>query len=426
MASVETLPNGRRKVRFRDYRGNERALAVGKIPKRAAESAAKHIQGLVNAKIGGLPPEPDHMKWAADQKPRIVDYLAGLELIPPRVATEPEPEPDPVPMLGAWFDQYINGRRKIADSTKTTWKRAKRLAVNHFGNDRPIDQITIADALEWFEKMQDTHAENTARKMIGITRQVFRRAVKAELITNNPFNDDELPVTIGAKEKQYIELSVIADLVKVLPSTEWKAVVVLARVAGLRTPSEPSSLKWCDIDWENNRMAVQDLKRKKTKSIPLFPDVRKVLEDLLEVTGGGEYVLRALREKSGNWGTPPEKMMTRAGIKPWPALFNSLRSSASIDVEREYGSTAENEWIGHSEHVSLKHYRRTTETDYAAAVASSPKMDTRMDTNLHELERTMDTEQVLKRREPVVNPYKTSVLANSPKRSRWSLQDSNL
>jgi hypothetical protein len=44
-----------------------------------------------------------------------------------------------------------------------------------------------------------------------------------------------------------------------------------------------------------------------------------------------------------------QKMMERAGLKPGPAVFKSLRSSALIDVEREFGSTAENEWIGHGD-----------------------------------------------------------------------------
>ena len=78
MASVN-YRNNRAEVRFYDHRGRRRTVALGKIPKWAAESAATHVQGLVNSKIGGLQANAENVKWARDQRPRIVDYLAMLE-----------------------------------------------------------------------------------------------------------------------------------------------------------------------------------------------------------------------------------------------------------------------------------------------------------------------------------------------------------
>ena len=379
MASVQTYSKGRRRVRFRDHQDNERSLALGKIPMRAARSAADHIQALVNAKGGGFQPDAEHVKWAGEQKNRRIDSLADLGLIPERKKPAAEKKQKTAPTLGDWFDVYI-ATRNASESTKTVWKRAKRLAGEYFTLDRRIDQIKVVDAFAWFESIQKTKSDNTARKMVGVTRRVFKHAVKAEIIPSNPFHDDELPVTVGAREKRYIDHSVIREVLNILPSAEWKAVVVLARIGGLRVQSEAPLLKWSDVDWSANRIAVFSPKTKKARQVPLFPDVRQALEDLLPITGDGEYVLRVLREKSTNWRTPLEKMLTRAGIDPWPSLFNALRSSAAIDIRREYGMAEVVEWVGHSEAVALKHYQRSIDADFTPAASGAPKLVTQLDT----------------------------------------------
>ena len=363
MAAIEKYGRDRYRIRFYDHRNDRRTITVGKIPKRAAQSAAGHIQALVNARKGGLEPDSPAVKWAGNQSPRIIDALAELELITGRSKKEPEKE---IPTLSDWFTSYIE-KRKGADSSKRIWTQARKKAEEHFGRSRPIDQITVGEALEWYESMQKDLAEATCRKTISISRQVFKRAVKSGILTVNPFNDDELPVAIGAKEKPYIDVRLIEQVLKILSSAEWRAVVVLARYGGLRVQSEVPGMKWSDIDWDNNRFAFYSPKTKTVRQVPLFPSIREALEELQPITGEGEYVLRALRTKSKNWRTPLEKMLKRAGIQPWPAMFNSLRSSAAIDVCREYGMAAVVEWIGHSEAVSLKHYQRTIDSDFQRA-----------------------------------------------------------
>lgn len=366
--------NGRAEVRFYDHTGIRRQVALGKIPKRSAESAANHIQALVGARAGGLSPNPENVVWAADQRPRIVSYLAGLGLIPqPEAAPEPEPEPAVVvPTLTEWFDRYI-ANRPGSESSRKVWTRAKQQAVRHFGADRPIDKITTGDAVDWFESMQRGKkklAATTARKMVGVARQVFKRAVKAGHIAVNPFHDDELPTSITHREKEYVDLPTIQSVLKVLPSAEWRAVIVFARFAGMRVQSELPLLKWVDIDEQENRFVVYSPKTKRTRRVPLFPEIRQALDDLRPITGDSEFVLRSLREKSNNWRTPLEKMLTRAGITPWAPLFNCLRSSAEIDIARQHGLQCATEWVGNSVQVAMRHYVRSTSEDFSRAAGA--------------------------------------------------------
>jgi integrase len=370
MASA-SFRNGRAEIRFRDVSGIQRQIAFGELPKRAAESAANHIQALVNSAIGGLSPNPENVVWASKQRFRIVSYLAELGLIPkPEAIEEPTPKPvKVVPTVEEWFARYIENRPG-SDGSRKVWNRARQQAVKFFGADRPIDAITSGDAVDYFEKMQRGKgklAATTARKMIGVARQVFKRALKAGHITTNPFHDDELPTSISDREKDYIDLPTIQSVLAVLNSAEWKAVIVFARFAGMRVQSELPLLKWSDIDEAQNRFTVYSPKTKKTRRVPLFPEIRAALDDLRPITGDSEFVLKSLRTKSSNWRTPLEKMLIREGITPWAPLFNCLRSSAEIDIARRFGVVAATEWVGNSVQVAMKHYLKTTAEDFKLA-----------------------------------------------------------
>ena len=373
--ATASIRNGRAEVRFYDHMGIRRQLAFGELTKRLAESAAKHIQQLVNSKIGGGQTDAEHIRWATEQRPRIVDYLASLDLIP-KPERIPEPEPAKIiPTVDKWFLRYIENRPG-SDGSRKVWNRARQQAVKFFGADRPIDSITSGDAVDYFEKMQRGKgklAATTARKMIGVARQVFKRALKAGHVTTNPFHDDELPTSISEREKDYIDLPTIQSVLAILNSAEWRAVIIFARYAGMRVQSELPLLKWADIDEEQNLFAIYSPKTKKTRRVPLFPEIRTALDDLRPITGDSEFVLRSLREKSSNWRTPLGKMLKRAGIKPWAPLFNCLRSSAEIDIARRFGVVAATEWVGNSVQVAMKHYLRTTADDFKRASDFAPK-----------------------------------------------------
>ena len=131
MASVQTYSKGRRRVRFRDHRDNERSLALGKIPMRAARSAADHIQALVNAKGGGFQPDAEHVKWAGEQRNRVIDSLADLGLIPERKKPAAEKKQKSIMHMQAMHTQYrvTQASRVAADAAASLARtRARRAA----------------------------------------------------------------------------------------------------------------------------------------------------------------------------------------------------------------------------------------------------------------------------------------------------------
>ncbi len=277
MAQVEDLPGGRRRVRFYDHNRIRRAIALGKVPRRTADMAADHIEGLVNAKRGGYQAEGAHAAWAGKQLAAVKKSLIRYGLIPPDAAGEPPQATKLAPTIEAWFEQYIVNRPG-SDGSRKVWRRSKNLAVKFFGRNKRIDAITTGDALDWFESMQRGSgklAPTTARKMVGVARQVFKRALKSKLITENPFVDDELPTSIASRDKDYVDVRTIESVLRILPSAEWRAVIRFARFAGMRVQSELPLLKWVDVDEQENCFSVYSPKTKRTRRVPLFPEIRR-------------------------------------------------------------------------------------------------------------------------------------------------------
>ena len=166
---------------------------------------------------------------------------------------------------------------------------------------------------------------------------------------------------------------------------EWRVIFALARYGGLRTPSETLSLRWQDINWESGRIVVTSPKTehhegRATRVIPMFPELRAVLSEALEAAGdGAEYVLashrlRALTAKGWrgcNLRTHAERLIRRAGIAPWPRLFNSLRASRETELAKEYPIHVVTAWMGNTPKIALKHYLMTTDADFERAAKSA-------------------------------------------------------
>ena len=57
-----------------------------------------------------------------------------------------------------------------------------------------------------------------------------------------------------------------------------------------------------------------------SRVIPLFPELRTLLEDELELTGDGPHVLPSRIRSHANPGTMLRKIIKRTGLKVWPKL----------------------------------------------------------------------------------------------------------
>jgi hypothetical protein len=73
------------------------------------------------------------------------------------------------------------------------------------------------------------------------------------------------------------------------------------------------------------------------------------------------------KHERSNLRTQLCKIIKRAGLKPWPKLFQNLRSTRQTELAEEYPAHVVCDWIGNSQAVAAKHYLQTTDEHFAKA-----------------------------------------------------------
>ena len=164
-------------------------------------------------------------------------------------------------------------------------------------------------------------------------------------------------------------------------NSRMNLIFALSGYGGLRCPSEHLALRWCDVDWARSRIRIPSPKTEHhpggdSRVIPLFPELLPILREAFEqAEPGTEYVVTRYRDATQNLRTQLERIIRRAGVKPWPKLFQNLRSTRESELARTWPLHVVTKWIGNSQFVALKHYLQVTDDDYERAASASDRAD---------------------------------------------------
>ena len=63
---------------------------------------------------------------------------------------------------------------------------------------------------------------------------------------------------------------------------------------------------------------------------------------------GTEFVIRRYRCDKSNLRTQFMRILTKAGVTPWPKLFVNLRATRATELREEFPGHVVDSWIGHS------------------------------------------------------------------------------
>jgi integrase len=381
MASLRLECNGRRKgwrVQFYDENRKKRSIWLGDIPKHDAESWRVHVSHLAASKTSGAVIQLHTGRWIAELTIPMRAKLdtAGLIVVP-----KADDSPWTVEKL---CDTYIDSRKSIADRTRTKLEQVKNGLIEHFGANREILSITQADAEAWREWLASSSnrrnkntkklAEATVRRRTGIAKEFARFAVKAKKMIDNPFAHLSSG-NKGNEERQFfIDRASIDKLIDKAPCAEWRAILALSRFGGIRCPSETMALLWADVDFVNSRIVIRENKTK-SRVLPMFPELRPALEDLLNSLDKKpspiDYVIATKRGSESYMRTMLSKIMRRAGVTPWPRLFQNMRATRETELLAIFPCKDVYDWIGNSHAVAMKHYAMATTTSFEAAIRGS-------------------------------------------------------
>jgi integrase len=337
-----------------------KSIHLGRINATQAKWIGDRIEELRLASMLNVSPSQKALDWANGSS--LLPKLTELGLVrKPKIDSK---------SIADWWDVYINSRTDLAAGSLKGWQTAKVHAVAFFGSE-PMASINVMEAKQVVRDLSARYASTHAKKIVERISAVFQSAVDAGQISENPFKGVGVK---GAKHKEeskfYLEKSIADKVLEKCQIPELRVLFALARYGGLRTPTEPISLTWTNVDFTKQRMTFTDSKKKKPRTTPLFLEVETELLALRKLAPlDQEFVIdRARASAATTWRKWLLDAILEAGLSGWPSLWTNLRASCRTDLERKFPPHVCNAWLGHDSKTAAKHYLMVTEEDFARAV----------------------------------------------------------
>ena len=336
-------------------------------------------------------PYEETSRWVGDLPDKLHRKLSSpaVGLTDARQSAEPPTVPT---TLGPFLDHLFAGKVHDKKSgTLTQYRLVRKTLVAYFGEEKPLLEITQADADIWRAWLTRSKrnggaglADNTARRRAGRAKQFFDEAVRGRVLATSPFGDmSGVSVRPNRSRDFHVTRAMAASVLTACPDNEWRLLFALSRYGGLRCPSEHLALHWGDIDWERGRIIVTSPKTehhagKESRVIPLFPELLPYLQAVWNeaaerIDAKTERIselpiITRYRDSNSNLRTQLVRIIKRAGLQPWPKLFQNLRATRETEMNERFPIHVAARWIGHSVRVASENYLQVTEKHFETAL----------------------------------------------------------
>ena len=373
MASI-TNSNGLKTIQFKYSTGGKRySIRLGKLDMKQAQKIAVKVEELLACKETALPWSMELTSWINAIGEDLTESLVKVKLLPTLKNNA---------KLEVFTREYIEGQKSSKATTRRALLTVALRIIDYFGSDCKMKDVTSADADNFKIHLQGKYSQATVGRTIRAASQFFRAAMRAGLTSRNVFTDVKAPSEKNKNRQFFIDRPMLDKLFDACPDHQWRMIIALSRLGGLRNPSEVLLLKWTDIDWAKGKFLVHSPKTehhegKDQRFVPLFPVLKEILEEGFHLAKDGEvFVIGRYRDACQNLRTTFQKIIQRAGLLPWPKLFTNLRSSRSTELARNgcpmHLITA---WIGNSEKIQNDHYLQVNDTDFDNAYTYEPSKE---------------------------------------------------
>ena len=357
MSSISTNKKNRtRRLMFQVNKGGRRCqMYLGRIPKKQAEAIRRGVDSLIAAKRSKSSIDAETADWLASIDPKIREDLVRHGLAEPGAARLDL-------TLGELVTQFYESQA-VKQATVAAYKQATNSLLGHLGAGSLVRGLESQQLEGWHKALHSSGlAQATVTKRVNIAKAVFSRAINWGVIEKCPLRHVKRGTQVNPARLQYVPREVVDSVLAACPNDESRLIVVLARYAGLRCPTEMVSLYWGDIDFDRSVIRIRSSKlaaygQKGVRDIPISPEVRVALLKV-GIGGDGERVVPRIASASTNVRTMLIAAIKLAGVKQWPRLLQNLRASCEMDWADMAGHHAAAAWIGHSLEVSAKHYVR--------------------------------------------------------------------
>ena len=377
-------------IQFTDQDKKRQTIRLGICTKEIASEHKTLVEDLLSAKLSGFSMAPRVAEKVANLEPVYRAKYIKVGLLPSDgyvVRTKKELK------LGKFLENYFKARSSdLKKSSQVAMGHTKNRLIEFFGENRAVNSITANDAREfrvWLasankrDKDDDGKAKplsaNTIRRRTGFCKQIFSQAVTDGIIQRNPFAGMAASVRSNKERTHYVPLPTINRVLKFAPNAKWKAMIVLARVAALRVPSELAGLKWEHIRFEEKRILIVDSSKnqrhanRQLRKIPMMPILEEHLAAWRNECEPGDEVFPGLSGET-NLRTTLQKILVKAGVSQWPKLWQNLRASGCTDFARTLQPHVAAAICGHTVQIAQEHYWQVADTDLDSVITQAITM----------------------------------------------------
>ena len=367
MASICTDAGGLRRIAFVDAQGRRRSLRLGRISKKDVEWMLPRVQALINCTKSTRPPTPELMKWVAELPPKTQQKLKKLGLIDAASMTV---------TLGELVEKFI-ALQDVKPATLAAYRQTTGSLLDVLGEGTPIVKITTADADRWRKAQASSGlAPATVAKRTIVAKNIFNRAVHWKMISSSPFAHLKSGNQRNPARIHYVDKAAIDAMLAACPNNEWRAIIGLARYAGLRCPSEITALRWEDVDWKKRSLTVRSPKTERhtgheVRVVPIDRvNLREILAAHYAESSGKGLVFPCLQRNYTGCYMRLRRIVEQAGLERWPRLVQNLRASCAIDWAQSNPGKDTAEWAGHSLAVAMAHYLAASDKNFQAVAGT--------------------------------------------------------
>ena len=274
------------------------------------------------------------------------------------------------------WDAFLKSKADAKPASMQIYCNSQARFFEAFLPTEPIEAITHERLLKWKTALLERYAVATVATHIKTVASVLNYAVdkKRKWLPDNPMVGISKGSFVNRKNDRTITMEEYAKLLDACPDQEWRTIIALARIGGLRCPSELQQLRWSDIDWLKKWFTVRSPKTERhehcrERVVPLFAELRTELKRHFSIDGteSNEFVIQGLQGTDWMLYAPFQKIARNAGLGEIKRPFDNMRTSRSNEIRRRWGETKESLWIGHTKEISKKHYLDLDDKEFAEA-----------------------------------------------------------
>ena len=265
------------------------------------------------------------------------------------------------PTLHSYAERFLRNRPALAPATITLYGVTIASLCSYFGPGRKLDAISRPEGADWWGSLlREGRGAVTVSRYVRQARTIFSSAVKEGLLAGNPFDALSASTPVPDRQWQYVELPTLHKLLAACPSDDWRLLLALCRLAGLRQ-GEALRLQWGDVDLNERILTVRNPEKyqttkARTRKLPISPELYRILAQARRL---GQVV-----QLRGNLWRQFRAICRRAQVEPWARWCHTLRKNCATDWGHEVPLHVVSEWLGNSPVVAMKHYLRAEPLDY--------------------------------------------------------------